>query len=34
MIRIASHEDIEELSTLRLMQQKDDWGDLYPNKDE
>lgn len=34
MIKIASHEDIDEISTLRLMQQKDDWGDLYPNKDE
>ena len=34
MIKIASHEDIDEISTLRLMQQKDDQGDLYPNKDE
>lgn len=34
MFRIAKYEDIEEISKLRLMQQKDDWKELYPNKDE
>ena len=34
MNRIAKNEDIEEISRLRIMQQKDDWKELYPNKDE
>ena len=34
MFRIARHEDIEEISKLRVMQQKEDWKELYPNKDE
>lgn len=34
MFRIAKYEDIEEISKLRVMQQKDDWKELYPNKDE
>ena len=34
MFRIAEYEDIEEISKLRIMQQKDDWKELYPNKDE
>ena len=34
MFRIARYEDIEEISKLRVMQQKDDWKELYPNKDE
>ncbi len=34
MFRIAKYEDIEEISKLRVMQQKDDWKGLYPNKDE
>lgn len=34
MIKIAKYEDIEEISRLRILQQKDDWGKLYPNKDE
>lgn len=34
MFRIAKNEDIEEISKLRLMQQKDDWKESYPNKDE
>ena len=33
MFRIAKYEDIEEISKLRVMQQKDDWKELYPNKD-
>lgn len=34
MFRIAKYEDIEEISRLRVMQQKEDWKELYPNKDE
>lgn len=34
MFRIAEYEDIEEISKLRILQQKDDWKELYPNKDE
>lgn len=34
MFRIAKYEDIEKISKLRVMQQKDDWKELYPNKDE
>lgn len=34
MFRIAEYEDIEEISRLRILQQKDDWKELYPNKDE
>ena len=34
MIRMASYKDIEEISRLRVMQQKEDWKELYPNKDE
>ena len=34
MFRIAKQEDIEKISKLRVMQQKDDWKELYPNKDE
>lgn len=34
MFRIAKYEDIEEISKLRVIQQKDDWKELYPNKDE
>ena len=34
MIKIASNNDIEELSKLRVEQQKEDWQELYPNKDE
>ena len=34
MFRIAEYEDIEEISKLRIMQQKDDWEELYPNKNE
>lgn len=34
MNRIAKYEDIDEISKLRIMQQKDDWKELYPNKDE
>ena len=34
MFRIAKYGDIEEISKLRVMQQKDDWKELYPNKDE
>ena len=34
MFSIAKYEDIEEISKLRVMQQKDDWKELYPNKDE
>lgn len=34
MNRIAKYEDIEEIARLRIMQQKDDWEELYPNKDE
>ena len=34
MFRMAKYEDIEEISKLRIMQQKDDWEELYPNKDE
>lgn len=33
MIRIAGNEDIEELTNLRAIQQKDDWKELYPNND-
>ena len=31
---LADKEDIEELSKLRILQQKDDWQEEYPNKDE
>ena len=34
MFRIAKYEDIEKISKLRVMQPKDDWKELYPNKDE
>lgn len=34
MIKIAKNENIDELSILRVMQQKEDWGERYPNKDE
>lgn len=34
MNRIAKYEDIEQISKLRILQQKDDWKDEYPNKDE
>mgnify|MGYP005754556805 FL=1 len=34
MFKVAKYEDIEEISRLRIMQQKDDWQELYPNKDE
>lgn len=34
MFRIAKNEDIEEISKLRVMQQKYGWKELYPNKDE
>ena len=34
MNRMANDEDIEELSKLRLMQQKEDWQEKYPDKDE
>lgn len=34
MNRIARNEDIEEISRLRIIQQKDDWKEEYPNKDE
>lgn len=34
MKKIAEYKDIEELSRLRIMQQKDDWKELYPSKDE
>ena len=33
MKKIAEYKDIEELSRLRIMQQKDDWKELYPGKD-
>lgn len=31
---LAEIDDIEELSKLRILQQKDDWQEEYPNKDE
>ena len=34
MFRLAKYKDIEEISRLRIMQQKDDWKELYPNNDE
>lgn len=34
MNRIAKYEDIEEISKLRILQQKDDWKEEYPDKDE
>lgn len=34
MFRIANNEDIEEITKLRVLQQKDAWDGLYPNKDE
>ena len=34
MFKVAKYEDIEEISRLRILQQKDDWQELYPNKDE
>lgn len=34
MIKIAKKEDIEELSKLRVVQQKEDWAEKYPNNDE
>lgn len=34
MNRMANYEDIEELSKLRVMQQKEDWQEKYPNKNE
>lgn len=30
----AKQEDIDELARLRILQQKDDWKELYPNQDE
>lgn len=33
MITIAKNENIEELSKLRVIQQKEDWKELYPDKD-
>lgn len=30
MFRIAKYEDIEEISKLRVLQQKDDWKEEYP----
>ena len=30
---LAEKKDIEELSMLRILQQKDDWKEDYPNKD-
>ena len=32
MKKIAEYKDIEELSRLRIMQQKDDWDDSYVDK--
>ena len=34
MNRIAKYEDIEEISRIKILQQKDDWQEIYPSKDE
>ena len=33
MIILAKEEHIEKLCKLRVMQQKEDWEDEYPNND-